>query len=364
MNPRGGSAHLPWRCDGTNMSPHLLLMSKLLLILVWQRGHFGHFPLPYLPFLPGLDVHAGYSPFVSDLFRAAFAAASALLLFNVAVRPAAFTAGTLLILSLVLSKPLFHNHLLLPGCLLFLASCHRRGAAPRLVHGQFALVYFGACLNKMREPDWWNGRFMDTFLTEGNPSPFYLLATDWMPGLGAAVTLSVASMTAEALLALLFLLPRTQPWGVWVMLGFHGAIFFLTCGSRFGHFLEDLFIGALAFLAWPLEKTEVRTSPRWQLLGQRLSTWLDWDRRCMFRTDRPTSPGSWLEIIRPGVRSTNEAAVRDLIRYSTSTYFILFLVDYGSARILPWKAKFAFDVLLLAAMVLALLPLPWSRKRT
>ena len=99
-------------------------------------------------------------------------------------------------------------------------------------------------------------------------------------------------------------------------------------------------------------------------VGRTLMSLLDWDRELVAVGHQPESPGAWLEVVRGGRRLVNEDAVRHLIRYSASTYFLLYLADCASGWILPWKFKFASDVAILGGMMLMLLLLPWRRRWT
>jgi hypothetical protein len=340
------------------MAPPLLLMAKLLVLELWVGGSLPALGDLHLPFLPSLDAWQPHAGVFRGLVLTLFFAAAALLFFNVSVRAACGVLGMTVLLSLLAAKPQFRNHIAIVGFLLLLAGLHRAEERPWLIHGQYALVYFGAFLNKLLDADWWHGRFMHAWLGSAHPTIFYQWLTTWLPAGFVSRALSWTAMSAELAVLLLLLRPRTRPAAVWVILLFHGGIFVFTVGARFGHFLEALMIGLLAFLHWP--RGEVRydhddRAARW--CGPLLRL-LDWDRKAV-RGGIRREPGCWLAWqAEDGRHAVNLAALRHLLGYSTGFYVGLFVADLLVSRLMPWKAGFILTVLAGLAVVLVFLPTP------
>jgi hypothetical protein len=127
-------------------------------------------------------------------------------------------------------------------------------------------------------------------------------------------------MAAELLVAVAVAFPRTRTLGALTILGFHGMLFVLLRGERFGHFLENMLIALLIFVPWPSGDVEVR-------IGPRLCPWLapllaavDWDRRVRIRPRHDTGVAATLD----GREWHGLAAVRRVLGCSAGFYVLLF----------------------------------------
>jgi len=342
------------------MPPPLLLASKLLALMLALRGAWPGTSIPFLPYWDALDFAGRELPWLGLGLRGVFGAATVLLLVNVAVRAAAFAAGASLLASMILSLPAFSNHAAFTACLLILAGCQAPDGEPHLIRWQYAVLYAGAFLNKFLDAAWQDGRFMDAFMTAGAPNPFYLWMTDWLPGRTAAVALSWATIVVEGALAVAFSFRRTVAIGAWGVVALHGGLFAMTLGSRFGHFLDTLFIGLIAFLDWPRDGLCISVAGRCPWLARFISAWRFADPGTC-RTFPGGNSGPWLEV-RAGERVwRDESALRAVARYSAATYLALFAVDRLAGLLLSQWPKLGWDLGVL--ILVAGLSLPWVLRR-
>ena len=266
------------------------------------------------------------------VLRTVFFGATLSLLFNVKVRTAAVVLGATVILTIVASKPMFRNHIFIVGCLLLLAGLHRRDEEPWLIPLQFSVMYFGAFLSKVWDPDWRTGQFMHYWLHEHLANPFYETFSPLFPELGFGMLLSWIVIIAEGALIVLFFVPRWRTLGVWLALAMHVS-FLLVVGRRpFGHFTEDILIAMVTFLAWPREAMVMRLSaslqtirPIWRLVH--------WDRQVEL-SDRPAREHAWLELDVGHKTLRNESGLGWFLKYNTASYVAVFIGFNGIAYLI------------------------------
>lgn len=354
-DPRGR----PWRVAGTDMAPQVLLMGKLLFALLVIHDFPQKIGDPFIPFIPALDALRTDSGTFGILVSAAFWSAGVFLLMNVGVRRASMVLGGVLLLVLISSKPVFRNHLFICGCYFLLAGLHRRGETPWLLFAQMSVIYFGAFLNKALDPAWHSGAFMHNWLLTARENPFYEAIYPLLPGLTLARFLSWTAFLSEALMAVLFALPRTRSLAVWMGVLFHGSLFVLLRGENFGHFLEDILIVYVAFLAWPRGRIDVALSGRIGGWWRRLLAMLDWDGRIDFRPQTGPAAGHAELRTNDGRLFRGAGALRAAVRYSAGFYVVLFAGYHAALRLItpPW----GFVVVVLVGGMITAFLVPWSR---
>lgn len=364
-DPRGK----PWRVMGTPMPPQVLLMGKLLFLLLLYHGFPGKIRDPFIPFISSLDGFLAWPGLFETVLLTCFYAAGLFLLLNIAVRRASLLLGIVLVLTLLASKPVFRNHLFITGCLFLLAGLHKKDEHPWLLYLQFSIIYFGASLNKALDPDWHTGQFMHTWLLDRRANPFYTTLAPMLPQYTLAMFLSWFAIGSEAAAAILFAIGRTRVFAVWLTLLFHWTLFVLLRGAVFGHFLEDILIALILFLAWPrgeiVATMRASIEPRLGLLIRSL----DWDRRIRFERESETSTDSWLLIEVSGLPDQasqseprrNGEALQYLIRYSTGLYAGIFVLYHLMKALIPPPLGFALIVSTGAMMMLLFAPTRWWR---
>ena len=233
------------------------------------------------------------------------------------------------------SLPLFKNHLFVCGCALFLAGLHQKEEEPWLFYLQISIIYLGAALSKVFDPDWLSGHFMHHWMNAETANPIYLTITSFWKGNGLALFLSYyTTILLELILIPLFLFRRTRDSAVLISVLFHILLFLFT-GLRFGFFIEALFIFMLIFLEWPKFK--------WQVSGTGLIIQiikkLDWNRRLSILNAQPN--GSWLELREKEVLlSTNWIALANILKYSVGFYYSIFILDMIIVLLFSFKVNY------------------------
>ena len=336
----------PLRVTGTPMPPNLLLMVKLLAVALLATGHVRILPDPFLPFVDGLDRLVEPQVFRGGLQTAVVVSALALL-FNRAVRASALVLGGCLLLAVVSSKAYYGNNKTFVGLALVLAGLSDFDRPAYLLRWQLSLVYFGAALNKLLDPDWRSGLFFQHWAGERLRQPLYIAAAGLLPPLVAGKIMCWGTILAEAFAALGLLVPRLVPWALWAHVLFHVALLEFT-GQTFTLFFYGMQAATLAFVALP-ERLVVQGGP--------------FARRCLKLLD-PDGVQDWqppdagaprLRVHDRGFVYVGAAAVRRLLLYSP----VFWLTATAVLALLPAGAALERR-LLVGVVTLFFLPL-WGR---
>lgn len=332
MNTLGSFLLRPFQFEGTKLHPNVLLMCKMLIYLMIAHHIFFKISDPFIPFIPFLDHFNTYPNVFKYIMRTLFAVGAFAVVFNIRVRLASLIVGSVVIINILASKPLFFNHTFICGCALFLAGLTNDKDPPYLLIYQLSLVYFGASINKFLDIDWWTGAFMDTWLGSARENPVYLYIEAFMPPLVFAKILSYVAMLTEFAIAVTILFKRTRLLTVWFIIIFHTLLFTLT-SFRFGHFIESLAIILLAFLNVPKEQMVIHFKTESLGYLRSIFNFLDRDNKQKW-LPKDTKNSSWLELSYTNTKVSNHRALKDLILYTPNFFIALMILDMGSYVIL------------------------------
>ena len=350
----------PFQFAGTAMHANVLLMCKLLLLLIIAHHFFFKINDPFIPFIPFLDTFNEYPGIFKYVLRAGFVLGSFGLLFNYFVRSSALLVGTIVILGLVASKPLFNNHTFVVGCALLLAGLTDNKQPPILLIYQLSLVYIGASVNKFMDHDWWSGAFMNFWLEEARGNILYIEVASWLPELVFAKILSYIAMFTEFIIGITLLFKKYRTKSIWFIILFHFLLFSLT-SFRFGHFIESLAIILIAAIHYPKGYMKVSFTTR-KLKGfQQLIRWMDWDKKIIWQTKVPENT-SWLELETNLGKVQNDKAMKDTLLFTPGFFAILFALDVIVYLIFYNHRDMLFVVNLVWywALIIFFLPINWS----
>jgi predicted DCC family thiol-disulfide oxidoreductase YuxK len=239
----------PFRCGGTEYPVNVLLTAKLIAFSLLITNHVRLLPDPFLPFVPGLDQIAPPAVFQRVLQVVFFLAALALM-FNRRPRIASLVLGGSILLAVVSSKAYYGNNKTFAGLILFLTGLYEPGGPPWVLRAQFALVYFGAGLNKLLDPDWRSGLFMDHWAGVRLKNSVYLAARAWLPPMLLAQAMCWGTIVAELGASAAFLVRRWYPAGILVSLLFQSSLLLFT-GDTFSMFFYGMQAALLIFVDWP-----------------------------------------------------------------------------------------------------------------
>lgn len=350
----------PWIMKSSVMHTNVLIMCKLMFLLLVVNGFYGYLSDPFLAFLPILERANDYPGTFGTTLKVLFMLSGTLLLFNVRVRAMAAILGLVILLALLSSKPLFRNHLFICSGAFILAALSDNKKDPWLLYIQLSLIYFGAFINKIVQPDWWTGQFMDNWLQAHHANVIYTHVKGYMPDMILPKLLSWGSMLVEVTIAALLLIRKRHALAVWMILLFHTLLFSATA-FRFGHFFEDILIFLLVFRKWPEETIVViRPHNRFKFL-QQLSSALNWNGQIRWKQDIPGS-GKWLILKHDGKTELNMAALRSLLLYSPGFYFALFVIDLSVRFLFLHPTEHYLSLILFWGGLLFFLPIHRTRR--
>ncbi len=322
----------PWKITSNEMSPNILLTNKLLLILLVVNNFYSLINDPFLPFINALDFLNNYPSLFKNSLRIFFLIFGIFLLFNIKTKLSSIFLGLVIFLTLLASKVVFRNHIFIVGCIFFLSGLTSNKDLPWLLIIQVSLLYLSTSLNKIFEPDWWTGQFMHNWLQTALENPIYNYFSNLLPELLFAKVLSWSVIIVEAVIGILFLFHKWRALSIWLVLIFHLALFTMV-HEKFGHFLQDLFIILIAFLAWPRNKVTVRYQIKKSTSFIRLIRLLDWSNIFNWTKNIP-SKSNWLEVEYNHNMKVNKAGYKSLLIYSPSFYVLLFFIDLLESHLL------------------------------
>jgi len=244
----------PLNLSGLSLPPQVVLLCRLLALTLLLTNHQAQIQTPFLPFLNVFDILPP-EPFQFAL-RAALVIGSLGLLFTRRIRTFAVIAGAAILLAVLSSRGYYGNNKTFVALLLILSALSSQYGPPRLIHWQLALVYFGAGLNKVLDPDWQSGQFFHHWATDRLENPVYIWISAQLPPLVAAKLFCWTTIGAELTLALLTLFPRFHPAVIWGSGLFQSGLLLFT-GDPFNLFFYSMQASLFAFARWPENRITV-----------------------------------------------------------------------------------------------------------
>ncbi|MCB0446981.1 MAG: HTTM domain-containing protein [Gelidibacter sp.] len=350
----------PLQFEGTPLLPNVLLMCKLIVLLLLAHHIFAKIEDPFIPFIPALDIFHTIPNLFKLVLRSLLVISVTTLFFNFYVRTSVIVIGSIVILSILASKPDFYNHTFICGCALFLSGLTNNKQPPYLLFLQLGLVYFGASINKIFDADWWSGAFMHNWLAVARENPFYLLVSKWFPHLWFAKFLSWTAISTEFIIAFMVISKKYRNFGIWFIIIFHTILFTMT-SFRYGHFIESLALILLAFLAWPKGNMLVEHKPNAYHLFRKIMRLMDWDKKIIWK-EKKFEDNSFIELTTQTKKVTNDVAIKDIILYTPAFYIILVVSDMVLYVILynHRTTLFVLNAITIWALIIYFLPINWS----
>lgn len=310
----------PFAIFGADLPPNLLLMAKLIVLALLSQTQL---PLSnhFLPFFPFLDRMGSPAVFHGTLVLVFVTATTALFL-NWRVRAASNVLGLTIFISILASRPTFSNNLAYCGALLFLIGLQAPDQEPWTLRLQVVLLYFGAGLNKLLDPDWRSGQFFEYWFGHVHSHAWYLQLAGHMPPLLLSKLMSWASFCTELGLSVMLLFRRLFPLAILVGLTFHTSMLVLT-NSTFRMYYIAACLSYLAFVTWPRELLTVAYDHESGLCAKTKTFFrrIDLERRCNWIS----SPGlrEGISLVVGQKHYHGFAALRMLLLYNPLTYFCL-----------------------------------------
>lgn len=234
--------------------PLQFVARMMVIFLLWIRGMENILP-PFLPFIEGLNLLRGQH-WLFDLLDWVYWISLVMVFMGIRFRFFSLLIAFLIFFSILSSKLQFSNSFLYAGCIFLLVGIYKPGLE-WIFRVQIALLYIGAGLNKLFDPDWLSGQYFHYFFTEPYINQLYLNAAPFFPGKGLAVAISCAAIFTELALGIWAWINRKQLLLVLLINLFHFIMLLLTAGelSFIFHFL--MAVSSYMILPWEEKKGTV-----------------------------------------------------------------------------------------------------------
>jgi len=276
----------PLVCGVTSLAPNLLLSGKLLAL--WLMVHRGPTwtARVHLPFVRLFDRLGPLEPLLLDGVTVAFAIFTVTLLVNRMPRASCFALGAIVLLTVAMNRTAYSNNLTFAGSFLLLLGLQdgeereadgadRDGGLRWLLRAQLVLVYFGAGLNKLLDPDWRSGVYFDFWTHRILEHELYIEIAGALSPLLLSKAMGWFVIGTELALAVGFALPRFYRWVIPAGLLFHVGMLVFTGGRISWLFLYVMGAAYVAVAPWPRVPLEVGARGRAGRWLRRLVAWID-----------------------------------------------------------------------------------------
>ena len=244
----------PLKLSELSLPPQIVLLCRLLALTLLLTNHQSQIQTPFLPFL---DIFDSLPPAIFQYtLKAALVIGALGILFTRKTRAFATLTGITILLAVLSSRAYYGNNKTFAGLLLILSALSSQTGPPRLIQWQLALVYFGAGLNKILDPDWQSGQFFHHWATDRLGNPVYIWLSAQLPPLVAGKLFCWTTIAAELAVAVLTLIPRFHPAVIWGSGLFQSSLLLFT-GDPFNLFFYSMQASLFAFARWPEKQLTV-----------------------------------------------------------------------------------------------------------
>ena len=244
----------PLKLSELSLPPQIVLLCRLLALTLLLTNHQSQIQTPFLPFLAIFD---SLPPAIFQYtLKIALVIGALGLLFTRKTRTFATLTGITILLAVLSSRAYYGNNKTFAGLLLLLSALSSQTGPPRLIQWQLALVYFGAGLNKILDPDWQSGQFFHHWATDRLGNPVYIWLSAQLPPLVAGKLFCWTTIAAELAIAVLTLIPRFHPAVIWSSGLFQSSLLLFT-GDPFNLFFYSMQASLFAFARWPEKQLTV-----------------------------------------------------------------------------------------------------------
>jgi hypothetical protein len=234
--------------------PLLFTARMLVFFLLWIMGLDTISP-PFLPFIASIDSLRDF-PSLFKFLDWVYWISMVMVFVGIRFRAFSLIIGCLLFSSILASKLQFSNSLLYAGCFFFLIGLYKPGLE-WIFKVQIALLYLGAGLNKLLDPDWISGQYFDFFITQLYPNQLILYFSSEVPGLLFAKIASFFTIITELTLGIWALIGKRRLLLGYLIHGFHLLMLIVTSGTLSYIFYFLMAVSSYLVLPWSEDKGTV-----------------------------------------------------------------------------------------------------------
>ncbi len=264
----------PLRCTDKSLPPVLVVVAKILALVLIIRGD-QPFEL-YLPYFEFIDSIAA-----PELFHLALRGMTytgfVLLFFTPLLRSGCLLVGAAFLIGLLSCRPCLSVAHTYVAALFIILALSSNASGSRLLRLQVVMLYAGACLNKLRDADWWNGQYFETLMVTRHAHELYIATAALFPPMMLSTVMGIITIFVQLALSICFLRRSWYNTGIVLGLTFHGVMIILMNGT-FGPFFMAIVISYLAFVEWPEQIQISSEGSVWKQRLQKALSAIDFDR--------------------------------------------------------------------------------------
>ena len=244
----------------TKFPTNIDLMYKLIVILpIFHHYLFKNYlKLPFLDFINEIgNFHLIY--WIVILLTII---GITITLFNIAPKIGSGMIAFCLLTITIGCRSCYSDSRLYIASLLILLAIYQKDFGIKLLRWQVIILYFGSGINKLLDPDWQSGIYMDNWLDYKMNFSLYKEFATILPDLLLAQIISWSVIVIELLICFCFTKKTYFKAAIWLGIVMHSSSIVIT-NHTFGSFVAAVIISYLAFLEWPkkiiisLPKTKV-----------------------------------------------------------------------------------------------------------
>jgi hypothetical protein len=243
----------PFYVTGKAVVPELVLAVRMLAIYLLLTGEFpfngnqggGRF-YPLIEWLDELGTDEQFNMGIRLLFLSGIG----LLLFSRFVRIGALGVGLAFVTGLLSCQICISVAHLFTGCVFLCTGLSNHVTGTDLIRFQLAVLYLGADLNKVFDPDWWTGSSMETLLVTKHHIASYMKAASVFPKFFLSQMMGIGVIVLQISIAILLLRRATVIYAMLLALVLHLPMVLLM-HMTFGPFLFALVTAYGSLLTWP-----------------------------------------------------------------------------------------------------------------
>lgn len=328
---------------GTDLPPHLLLSAKLLAFCTILVGLPLKLPEPFVPLLALLDHFRGaLTPWI---LQAVYGIGLMLLFTNRSPRAGCVLLGGVLLFGVASSPVFYSNGKFYVACAFLCLGLDGDSGRPHLLRYQLSLIYLGAAVNKLFDPDWRSGQFFEFWMLSEQRPPIYVWGAGLLPQGWYSWLMSWFVISFELVFGIAILARAPAVWLIWCGVLFHAGSMVLA-DSMFGEFVPAVLCSYLVFVRFPerVRATRGVTGTIARRLAA-LSEAVDWDDRWHWeKAPAARWPGFTLETANRNW--TGIDAARGYLLLHPGFYFV-----FAFFFICPKMSESYRDVLFTSALV-------------
>lgn len=243
----------PFYVTGKAVVPELVLAVRALAVyllltreLPFNGNQGGGRFYPVVGWLARLGTDEQFNTTVRLLFLAGIG----ILLFSRFVRLGALGAGLAFVLGPLSCQTCISVAHLFTGCVFLCTALSNDVTGTSLIRFQLVVLYLGADLNKVSDPDWWTGASIETLLVTKHQISSYMNAASIFPAGFLSRMTGIGVIVLQMGIAVLLIYRKTVVYAMLLALVLHLPMVVLM-QMTFGPFLFALVTAYGSLLTWP-----------------------------------------------------------------------------------------------------------------